>query len=369
MNSKKIRGRYTGAWTSETPDKGEIKAVLGKFIGKPPSEPLEEETGRSEEPDRSDQLDQPLSETDQQISTTPAQYAEPTPAQYAGLSTATPAQYAGPKLPAVGEQTKGFLALPHILCDQIFRDISNFPAFKVYLYLYREAFRRVHDDRSSARCSIRLAVLCKHCAISDRGARQALQLLVKGGWVAVENRPGAVSVYVVNRFLTPAQYAGPTPAQYAGQSKNDHEKKDDDKERRSSSKKGSDDDSSHPIKIVYEQLTGNTWTAKDTEAYSTIPANLSSKDIERYLKVIHERTRKPIGSFAYFAKAIIKEQQSPKTRANNVKKLGKIVEAIRTANVGRGNYSITDFREDVKTAAAQAGIAYTPDLLEQVLEH
>ncbi len=365
MPSKKIKGRYTGNWTSETHDDGTIKSVLGKFIGKPPDEPLEE-TERSEPQIRSDQADQGTLVTVSEISTTPAQYAGPTPAQYAGPADITPAQYAGPELPENTEQPKGFLALPHALSDRIFREISNFPAFKVYLYLYREAFRRVHDDRLTSKCRIALTVLCKNCAISDRGARQALQLLVRDQWITIENQPGASSVYIVTRYLTPAQYAGPTPAQYADDQRNHDLKKDHDfKERRSSSKKATDDDSVLPIKVVYEQLTGNIWTKKDTESYLSLPSNLSSKDVERYVRVIHERTKRPVSSFAYFAKAIGKEQQTPKTRKATLNKLQKVVEAVRTAHTGKSDYSLADLREDVKTAAAQEGIAYTPDMLEQ----
>jgi hypothetical protein len=95
---------------------------------------------------------------------------------------------------------------------------------------------------------------------------------------------------------------------------------------------------------------------------------VKAEDIEHYIRVIHDRTNKPVGSFSYFAKAILKEQQSPKTRRAMLDQLRKIVDMVRDLNVGRSTYSYTDFREDIKTAAARAGIAYPPDLLEEAME-
>jgi hypothetical protein len=269
-----------------------------------------------------------------------------------------------------GVRVNGFLAFPHALLDQAFAQIAHYSAFKVYLYLYRSAFRWIHNEQAlNAKCDIQLAAIERDCAMPNSVVREALKILIRDGWVEVENRPGRHSLYLVNRQIGPPESGGVGPPDSGGDLKNDHERKEDDKERRSSSRKSRDDDFTHPIKIVYEKLTGNTWTVKDTEAYSTIPANMSSNDIERYMRIIHDRTSKQVGSFAYFAKAIIKEQQSPKTRKTNLNKLRKIVELVRTASVGKVDYSASDFREDIKTVAAREGIPYTPDLLEQAMNN
>jgi hypothetical protein len=367
MPSNKIRGRYTGEWTNETFNKGEVKDVLSKFIGNPP-EPIEEvEQGlpiRSDQPDqRSDQIDDRKRSTRSKQSSKFSTGAPLTPPESGGVQNVSPPE-------SGGVSVNGFLAFPHTLLDQAFAQITHYSAFKVYLYLYRSAFRWIHNEQVlSAKCGIQLTTIERDCAMPNSVVREALKILIRDGWITVENRLGRHSLYLVNRQIGPPESGAPTPPDSGGDLKNDHERKDDDKERRLSSKKSRDDDFTHPIKIVYEKLTGNIWTVKDTEAYSTTPANMSSNDIERYMRIIYDRTSKQICSFAYFAKAIIKEQQSPKTRKANLNKLRKIVELVRTASVGKTDYSPSDFREDIKTAAAREGIPYTPDLLEQAMNN
>jgi hypothetical protein len=86
------------------------------------------------------------------------------------------------------------------------------------------------------------------------------------------------------------------------------------------------------------------------------------------MKAIHERTKKPIGSFAYFVKAIAQERKLPKTRQATISKLRKIADSIKQANVGGKPLSNTDFREQIKETAAREGIPYTPDLMEEALK-
>lgn len=329
-------------------------------------EPLPEPTKKVET--EKDQVDHQRSEKRskksqniQKFSTTPANFAAPTPANFAGVQEGTPANFArvDKVTPAnfAGVQTQGFLAIPHNLLDKMFAEIGQYSAFKVYLYLYREAFKRVHDVRETAVCKLALAEIMAGCNMTDRIVRYSLESLAESGWIEVEKRPGSQSIYVIKR---------PSPAKFATDLKKDHDH--DLKKEDHLKKEFSDDDFLSVIRQVYEELTKNTWTSKDTENYKSLPNDLQTEDVIRYMKAIHERTKKPIGSFAYFVKAIIQERKSPKTRQDTISKLRKIVESVKQANVGGKPLSNTDFREQIKEAAAREGIPYTPDLMEEALK-
>jgi hypothetical protein len=298
------------------------------------------------------------------FSTTPAESAAPTPAESAGVSRVSPAESAGVSKVSPAESagvnsinSKGFLAIPHRLLEKMFSEIKLYSAFKVYLYLYQKAFRKIHDNRTKAICNLALSDIIKECSMADRVVRDALKALSESGWINIENRSGLHNNYVINR---------PSPAESAGHLKKDHDH--DLKKEDHLKKEFSDDDFLSVIKQVYEELTKNSWTSKDTENYKNIPSDLQTEDVIRYMKAIHERTKKPIGSFAYFVKAIAQERKSPKTRQATISKLRKIVESVKQANVGGKPLSNTDFREQIKEEAAREGIPYTPDLMEEALK-
>lgn len=295
------------------------------------------------------------------FSTTPAESAGVGAADSAGVSKVSPAESAGVSkvspAESAGVNAKGFLAIPHRLLEKMFSEIKLYSAFKIYLYLYQKAFRKIHDNRTKAVCKLALSDIIKECSMPDRVVRDALKALSESGWINIENRPGMQNDYVINR---------PSPAESAGHLKKDHDH--DLKKEDHLKKEFSDDDFLSVIKQVYEELTKNTWTSKDTENYKSIPSDIQTEDIIRYMKAIHERTKKPIGSFAYFVKAIAQERKSPKTRQATISKLRKIVESVKQANVGGKPLSNTDFREQIKEEAAREGIPYTPDLMEEALK-
>ena len=298
---------------------------------------------------------------------TPVNFTGPTPVDFTGL---TPVKSTG--------LMRGFLAIPHELLDRIFAEITHYSAFKVYLFLYRAAFRRVHDNRVNNRCDIALPQITRQCGIPDKVVRDAIKVLSEKGWITVESRPGTPNSYIVNRLFSKNSGEPQTPVDSTGHDKESH---DDLKKEKSSSKKASknkktaqktknlmmDDDLIFIIE-AYEQITHNAWTPKDTDEFKKIEPPISKEELIDYIRVIHERTASPIGSFAYFVKAIKREKEQPNTKASALKKLRKIAESIRNAHVGDPNYTQTDFREDVKTRAAQENVTYAPDLLNQVID-
>ena len=72
------------------------------------------------------------------------------------------------------------------------------------------------------------------------------------------------------------------------------------------------------------------------------------------LEAVARRTPTKINSFKYFVKEIT-AQPDPRNRAWQKKRLEKIVHKIRDISVGRADYSMADFVEDVKCSCAREG--------------
>jgi len=257
-------------------------------------------------------------------------------------------------------EKKGYLIIYKNLTQKMRAEIKNKSAFFVYHYLYEIAFEWIHDDRVKVTINIDLADIMTDCYMASRVVRDALKYLEEIGWISIEKRPGMSSIYTIYRPKPDIPSKGDHDLLNNHDLNNDldnHLQKD-----------AKDDDSLSIIKKVYKDLTKNTWTNQDTKNYQSLPKNLQTEDIIRYMRAISERIKKPIGSFAYFVKSILRELESPKNKKATVTKLRKIAESIKTANIGGKPVSTTDFIEQIKEIAAQEGIPYTPDLLEEALK-
>jgi hypothetical protein len=121
------------------------------------------------------------------------------------------------------------------------------------------------------------------------------------------------------------------------------------------------------VREAYEKATGNRWNQSDSEAYKqnsigSVPTNKTTSVIETVVR----RTPTKINSFKYFVKEIT-AQPDPRNRAWQKKRLEKIVHKIRDISVGRGNYSIADFVEDVKCSCAREGVLFENDLFNELV--
>ena len=121
------------------------------------------------------------------------------------------------------------------------------------------------------------------------------------------------------------------------------------------------------VREAYEKATGNRWNQSDSKAYKqnnigSVPANKIASVIESVVR----RTPTKINSFKYFVKEIT-AQPDPRNRAWQKKRLEKIVHKIRDISVGRGDYSIADFAEDVKCSCAREGVVFENDLFNELV--
>lgn len=117
---------------------------------------------------------------------------------------------------------------------------------------------------------------------------------------------------------------------------------------------------------LYEDLTGNRVTGADRTAYGKI-AHLSAETVTGYMRQIYERAAEPIGSFAYFTKAIEKATaEGQRTRAAQKRNLERIIERIRQNRTG-GRATIADLIEEIKRACARDNVVYNTDLVNEIL--
>ena len=120
------------------------------------------------------------------------------------------------------------------------------------------------------------------------------------------------------------------------------------------------------VMMIYQELTGNRPTLADLTAYRKI-SHLGQENILVYMKQIFERSVDPIGSFAYFAKAIDKAtQEQQQTRASQRRKLERIVEQVRQSRVG-GRALLSDLLESIKQACVRDNVTYNNDLVNEIL--
>jgi hypothetical protein len=94
-----------------------------------------------------------------------------------------------------------------------------------------------------------------------------------------------------------------------------------------------------------------------------IPENVPAARIVSVIEAVARRTPTKINS-KYFVKEII-AQPDPHNRAWQKKRLQKIAHKIRDISVGRTDYLMTDFVEDVKCNCAREGIVFENDLFNE----
>ena len=121
------------------------------------------------------------------------------------------------------------------------------------------------------------------------------------------------------------------------------------------------------VREAYEKATGNRWSQSDSEAYkqNNIGSVPTSK-IASVIETVVRRTPTKINSFKYFVKEIT-AQPDPRNRAWQKKSLEKIVHKIRDISVGRDDYSMADFVEDVKCGCAREGVVFENDLFNELV--
>jgi hypothetical protein len=121
------------------------------------------------------------------------------------------------------------------------------------------------------------------------------------------------------------------------------------------------------VREAYEKATGNRWNQLDSEAYvQNGIANMPANKIASVIETVVHRTPTKINSFKYFVREIV-APPDPRNRAWHKKRLKKIVSTVNDISVGRADYSIADFVEDVKCRCAREDIVFDNDIFNQLV--
>lgn len=124
------------------------------------------------------------------------------------------------------------------------------------------------------------------------------------------------------------------------------------------------------IEMIYRSLTGNDWTSSDDRACQKLSV-LNEDVVIDLMKAIHSRTTEPIGSFAYFVKAIEVEQSPGKgelSRKAMRVKYEKWMREIRSLHVGDNDFRISDMVYELKRRCIREGIRWDDDVANDVLD-
>ncbi len=139
-----------------------------------------------------------------------------------------------------------------------------------------------------------------------------------------------------------------------------------------------DHDHDHDLKDInhhravmtkYLALTGKKWSRGDTDNYRKIE-HIPLHEILDLMETIKNRSAHPIGSFAYFARAVLREKTDPPQppgRKSLRKKMQKLVEEVRNLRTG-ANLPPSEFAYEVKIRWLKEGLAWDDDLFNDVVD-
>jgi hypothetical protein len=120
------------------------------------------------------------------------------------------------------------------------------------------------------------------------------------------------------------------------------------------------------VRAAYEKATGNRWKKSDSEAYAENGLKkLPAETIISAVEAVVQRTPVKINSFRYFVQELV-ALPDPGNRAWRKKQLRQIVRRIRENAVGRADYSLGDFVEDVKRACAREAVPFDNDIFNEL---
>jgi DNA-binding Lrp family transcriptional regulator len=266
------------------------------------------------------------------------------------------------------EPTAGYLQIPNAIIDGL---LPQLPIHEQIVYV--RLFRLSHGFRSET-CKIGFDRLATLCNLSKSAVIRAVEKLeAKGIVIRLEADFGSSikaergNVYEVRipdgTIVYQTTVIGRTTV--SPQATVVHETPI--KEKRHDSFKKNHHQSR--IEMTYRELTGNEWSVSDERLLAKLP-ELDDDQVIDLMRAVHARSADPIGSFAYFVKAIETEQSPAKGMASRKSlrtKYEKWGREIRAAHVGDGNFKSSDLIFQLKRRCLREGIKWDDDLATEVL--
>lgn len=116
---------------------------------------------------------------------------------------------------------------------------------------------------------------------------------------------------------------------------------------------------------IYQTLTGNQWTKRDTNDYQQIK-NIPINQIESTMRMVLQRAPKKPATLAYFVKEILNPTlPNPMARSARKAQMERIMREVKDAK-GKNGYLLSEFSADVKEACAREGLSFDLDLFNEI---
>jgi hypothetical protein len=290
-----------------------------------------------------------------------------TPVQVAPVAKTGPVQKLDRPKDVQKSVRGGFLRIPNTLLDTWIPKLSPTEAV-VFLRLYR-----LSHGFNQKTCMVGTATLATTCNISENTCRTALRRLIDLEMIrqveTINSKDVKGTTYEVcfSEEISEQPHAAPEhrSKNYTGA------KTEPNKNMNHDDLKNTDHhhvETRTSIIRLYEQLTGRTWTTADWKSLDQI-SHVQDERLEFLMRTIHNRAGNTIGSFAYFAKAILTEESGPPqmSKAALKRKYEQFAKEIRSIHVGSNEWDPSDMVFLLKTKCSREGITWNDDIANEVL--
>jgi DNA-binding Lrp family transcriptional regulator len=121
------------------------------------------------------------------------------------------------------------------------------------------------------------------------------------------------------------------------------------------------------VMMIYQKVTGNNWSEKDHTSYKRID-KIPIEIIETAMRIAKQRAASHPNSLSYFIKEILNAfNPAPANRAQQKKKMERIVDTVLTSYVGSNSYTLSDVAYRVKELCIKQDIPFDNDIFDECL--
>jgi hypothetical protein len=251
------------------------------------------------------------------------------------------------------DPASAFTKVPNIFFDKLLSILDPYE-FKVYARLFRlsHGFRRTQ-------CLVGYKSLADACGLSTRHVKRVIPVL---------ELKGLIKVLKVHNS---ADTKGTLYEVYTGDQQSrvpdSHERQRVTSAERSSNKEDHEDplktDHHQRTKTLYEEVTGNTWSKADQQAYQQI-GFIPLGQIESTIRAVFERAKDRPRSLNYFVQEILGAAKAKPIGAAAMRQLEQIVARVRELHVGGDAEGL---RQHVERECRRQGIGFDLDLFNEII--
>lgn len=121
------------------------------------------------------------------------------------------------------------------------------------------------------------------------------------------------------------------------------------------------------VMMIYQEATGNNWSEKDHLSYKRIE-KVPIEIIETAIRIAKQRAAGHPNSLSYFVKEVLNAfNPAPANRAQQKKKMERIIDTVLTSYVGSNSYTLSDVVYRVKELCVKQDIPFDNDVFDECL--